>query len=466
MPPLLNFDSTDAFPPGGGERRAKLSGLASVLDRLRDELVQLDGPMLAGSIATPAEKLPLHSGFFQLPQQQLASYQADRQGSELALVLAVTKRLMTEVDSIVVLGSETASLGAEAMLASCCQPYFNQLSRGARGSRPRMYFAGNSLGNDPTQGLLQLLNAHRAQTAVGVQESWGVVVIDPSGEDRQVQAVLEPFLRALAVSCGGDPQLLRSRFIAVTGAEGELRGVAERLACPNVFSVPPSVGERFSLLSHVGLVPGALMGINIMKLMEGAQAIDEHFSTTKAADNIVLQLAAVSYLADVHCDEPIRALCVWNDALEATGRWYEHVVTGALNHRRAGPTPLTVTMPRDYRRFGQQCQNGPPNKLVHYVRVERSRFDPLRSSAETSGNWVNGLFVAEPSGGEADVAPTLPSVLDEVYEDALQGMREARIPATQISIPILDEYYQGQLFQLLMLATVVEGRLRGINPYR
>ena len=148
MPPLLRFDPSAAFVPKTGIEQSDVASLGPLLDKLRDEICEIDVRMLAGAIATPSSKQPLHGGFYRLPEQQLAEYEADRSGSELALILAATKRLMSEVDRVVVVGSGGSFLGARAVMDACCQPYFNELSRGERGSRPRICFAGNSIDND------------------------------------------------------------------------------------------------------------------------------------------------------------------------------------------------------------------------------------------------------------------------------------------------------------------------------
>ena len=150
--------------PDTGLDQSQIASLGPKLELLRDEICDLDVKMLDGAIPVPTSKQPLDAGFYLLPEKLLSQYEADRQGSELARILAKTKSLMAELDRVVVLGIGGSYMGAKALMDACCQPYFNELSRGERGSRPRIYFEGNNVDNDASQGLLHLLglNAHAA----------------------------------------------------------------------------------------------------------------------------------------------------------------------------------------------------------------------------------------------------------------------------------------------------------------
>lgn len=455
MSEMLRFDPSSAFLPQTGLEKGDVSSLGATLDKLRDEICDIDVKMLAGQIATPDSKQPLDAGFYLMPERLLSEYQADRQGSELARILAVTKQLMTEVDRVVVLGIGGSYMGAKALMDACCQPYFNELSRGERGSRPRIYFEGNNVDNDASQGLMHLLGAHRGQVATGVDESWGIVVISKSGGTLETASAFRQYLSALETNCGGDMQKVRSRVIPVTGASGKLHDFASELGCQEIFPVPDGVGGRFSVLSAVGLVPAALMGINIMKLLEGAQAMNEHFRTSKAAENIVLQYTAVNHLMETRRGASLRLLSVWSKALESAGMWYDQLLAESLGKNLKGATPLTTVNTRDLHSRHQQHQEGRRDKIVNNLIVENYRFDPLAiGKREKDVDQLNDI---------AD--KTLIDVMSAAIEGTNQALRDDGRPSTNIYMPKVDEYYMGQYFQMMMLATVVEGRLLGINPY-
>jgi glucose-6-phosphate isomerase len=455
MSDMLRFDPSLAYLPFTGIESTDVAGMGARLERLRDEISDIDVKMLAGQIPTPDSKQPLDAGFYLLPERLLSEYEADRGGSELGRVLAVTKQMMTEVDRVVVLGIGGSYMGAKALMDACCQPYFNELSRGERGSRPRIYFEGNNVDNDASQGLLHLLGAHREKPASGVEDSWGIVVISKSGGTLETASAFRQYLSALEANCGGDASLVRRRVIPVTGRSGKLHDFATELGCQEIFPVPDGVGGRFSVLSAVGVVPAALMGINIMKLLEGARAMNEHFRTAKAADNIVLQYTAVNHLMETRRGATIRLLSVWSKALESAGMWYDQLLAESLGKDLKGAMPLTTVNTRDLHSRHQQHQEGRRDKIVNNLIVENYRFDPLPIGRREKN--VDGLN---------DIADkTLINVMSAAIEGTNQALQDDGRPSTNLIMPRVDEYCMGQYFQMLMLATVVEGRLLGINPY-
>jgi glucose-6-phosphate isomerase len=455
MATLLRFDPSAAFLPETGLELGDVASLSSQLEKLRDEVCDIDVKMLAGEIATPDSKQPLDAGFYLLPERLLSEYEADRQGSELARILAVTKQLMSEVDRVVVLGIGGSYMGARALMDACCQPYFNELSRGERGSRPRIYFEGNNVDNDASQGLLHLLGAHKGQAAEGVDDSWGLVVISKSGGTLETASAFRQYLAALETSCGGDAKKVASRVIPVTGTSGKLHSFATELGCGDIFPVPDGVGGRFSVLSAVGLVPAALMGINVMKLLQGAADMNEHFRTSSAADNIVLQYTAVNHQMELKRGATARLLSVWSKALESAGMWYDQLLAESLGKDLRGAMPLTTVNTRDLHSRHQQHQEGRRDKIVNNVIVEKYRFDPLAiGKRDSDPDQLNDI---------AD--KTLPDIMHAAIEGTNQALKEDGRPSTNIYMPQVDEYYLGQYFQMLMLATVIEGRMMGINPY-
>jgi glucose-6-phosphate isomerase len=456
MPQLLRFDPFAAFLPQTGVEQIDVASLGPVLEKLRDEICQIDVKMLAGEFPIPSSKQPLDAGFYLLPERLLSEYEADRSGSELARILAVTKRLMAEVDRVVVLGVEASSAGPRAVLDACCQPYFNELSRGERGSRPRIYFVDDHLDNDAAQGLLHLIGAHRAQAASRVEDSWGLVVVSKSGDALETSIAFRQYMSALETSCGGNRDKVRSRFVPVTGNHGRLREMAIELGCQDIFAVPDGVGERFSVLSAAGLVPAALMGVNVMQLLGGARMMNEHFRNAKAAENMILQYAAINHLMETKRAARVRLLNLWNHGLESAGKWYQQLAAASLSKAGRDATLLSHVATRDWHAFHPSFPVGRCDRMVNHVVVEQCRFDALPvGTRESDTDRLNDI---------AD--KTLPEIMAATIERTRQAMRHDGCPSTTMSMTVLDEHHLGQFFQWLMLATVVEARLLGVNPYR
>ena len=343
-------------------------------------------------------------------------------------------------------------MGARALLEACCHPYYNELSRGERAGWPRIYFEGNNADNDATQGLLDLVGSSSPSS---VDERWSIVVISKSGGTLETAAGFRVFLRALEAACGGEGEQLAKLVVPVTGPSGKLRDLAAAIGCPDVFTIPDGVGGRFSVFSAVGLLPAALMGLNVVKLLEGAAAMNQHFHSAPVGENVVLDYVATCHLMEKKRGADIRVLSTWGKALEAAGLWYDQLLSESLGKDGKGATPITGVNTRDLHSRGQQHQDGALDKLITNVFTDAVRCDRLAiGTSERDQDQLNVL---------AD--KTLPDILAAARQGTNQAYADDGRPTANLKLPALDEASLGQLLQMLMLATVVEGRLVGTNPY-
>jgi len=266
---------------------------------------------------------------------------------------------------------------------------------------------------------------------------------------------LRVLLHDLRASLGSDAKELAKLIIPVTGRSGKLFDLANALGCRETFEVPDGVGGRFSVLSAVGLLPAALMGLDVERLLAGAAAMNEHFRNKGPAENMVLQYVGVCHLLESLRGCTIRVLSTWGKRLEALGLWYDQLLAESLGKQERGATPLTVVNTRDLHSRGQQHQDGRRDKLITNLIVEQGKGDPIRVGAsELNQDGLNEL-----------AGKTIVNIMAAAIEGTNQAYRDANRPTADIRLPRLDEYTLGQFFQMMMLATVVEGRLIGINPY-
>jgi glucose-6-phosphate isomerase len=244
-------------------------------------------------------------------------------------------------------------------------------------------------------------------------------------------------------------------IIPVTGSSGRLFDLARALGCDEIFPIPDGVGGRFSVLSAVGLVPAAVLGLDVVRLLEGAAAMNAHFRTAPPDQNVVLQYVGVCHLMERDHGATIRVLSTWGKSLEAAGLWYDQLLAESLGKQQRGATPLTVVNTRDLHSRGQQHQQGRRDKMITNVIIDHWRRDPLRVGRSSfDQDQLNSL---------AD--KTLPDIMAAAVAGTNQAYGEDHRPTADLHLPRLDEFSLGQFFQMMMLATVVEGRLIGINPY-
>jgi glucose-6-phosphate isomerase len=199
------------------------------------------------------------------------------------------------------------------------------------------------------------------------------------------------------------------------------------------------------------------MGLDIEAILQGAADMTERFAKTEPGDNPVLDYVGIGHLMEAWRGATVRVLSTWGKRLEALGLWYDQLLSESLGKNGQGATPITAVNTRDLHSRGQQHQDGRRDKLITNVIVENVTEHPVAIPswpANQNQDKLNSL-----SG------KTLPQVLEAAIAGTNQAYFEDFRPTASIMLPQLDEHVLGQIFQMLMLATSVEGRLIGINPY-
>ncbi|HTU17631.1 MAG TPA: glucose-6-phosphate isomerase [Gemmataceae bacterium] len=440
------------------ELRARHFLAPSRLKELVPRLMQCRGQVAAEREMrnVPPEMQPLDAGFIDLPQATLDNYRRKGESSDLGRVLSLATHLREQVDRVVFLGAAGATLGPRALFEALLSRYHNELPPETRLGVPRIYFEGDSADNDALQNLLDLLQI----TCIDPEqreERWAIVALGKTGDALEPAIALRVFRREATEYYGLRSEWLTELFAAVTGGESKLRRLFEAHGHEEstLLTMPENVGARFSAFTAAGLLPAAVMGLDVRALLLGAAAMTKHFLEEPFERNPVLQFAGVNYLMTEECHKPLRVLSVWSKKLEALGWWYDQLASSSLSKQGRGPTPLTIVCTRDLHARGQQHQDGPRDRLINNLVVKNARAVPiLVQMADHNEDDLNQLN-----------RKGLPDILQATLTGVNQAYHDAARPTADLVLPALSEHVMGQLLQMLMLATVVEARLMGVNPY-
>lgn len=430
---------------------ARLKELAARLQQVRSQVAaerDLTQP--------PPELLPLDTGFIDLPQKTLDEHRRKNDASVLGRVLRIATQLKEQADRVVILGIGGSYLGARALFEALRSAYHNELPTETRLGVPRIYFEGNNLDNDALQDLLDLLENTCVDPALR-EERWGVIVISKSGGTLETATAYRVLRREAAEYYGVRSEWLKRLFATVTGAKGMLRDLsrAEGLTDDEILTIPDNVGGRYSVLTPVGLLPAAVLGLDVRALLLGAAAMTKRFLEEPFDRNPVLQFAGVNYLMAEEFGKPLRVLSVWSKKLEALGLWYDQLLSESLGKQGRGATPLTTVQTRDLHSRGQQHQEGARDRFINNLVIKTPRTPPIAlGMADHNEDQLNQFS-----------RRTVPDLLNAAQRGTNQAYEEVARPTATLLVPSLSEHTMGQLMQLLMLATVVEGRLMGVNPY-
>ncbi len=384
---------------------------------------------------------PNEPNFYELPMAQGEAYRLHREASTLGRVFKVANSLMDQVDAFVIIGQGNGYFGPLAMKDVNTDPYHNEQRRGPRGGKPRLYFAGPSLDNDSIQALLWRLKAG-GYSETHHEHRFGIVLIDTQLDAQTLWPLFQHIHQAFGQSLSEHATDLGEQLIVPILRHGsELAKRCDSIACANRFWIPDSVAPGYELMTPVGLLPAALLGHDIMKLLEGAVALNERFQQTPVEREPCCQLAALQFLQHrlgTHPWQPERSqaagmeshaadhpwshlqlINMWDAALEPLARWNQWLLDHSWSHCRGGPLSGCTLLPRDRERF----ERWRPVSLTHHLLVDKCRTDPL-----------------------ADMIVAQQACLDQTLSDSA-------FLSTGTHLSTIDTYVLGQWFQMQMIAT-------------
>ena len=375
-------------------------------------------------------------GFLSLPTDAALHWQSTNFAS----------RARGNIDDVVVLGIGGSALGPIALRTALLAPAWNSLTTGERGGRPRLHVLDNV---DPhtISALLGRLSLERALFVVtsksgGTAETMAQYLIV---RERLAQAKLDAKGHVVFVT---DP------------AKGALRGIANTEGIP-ALEIPAAVGGRFSVLTPVGILPAALVGIDTAQLLAGARDIAERCATSgdRLTQNPAGVFATLQYLADTKLGRHIHVLMPYSDPLRDLADWFVQLWAESLGKHRAagdpgvGPTPFGALGATDQHSKVQLFMEGPPDKTVTFISVREGGADltipKLHSDVKELG-YLGGHQLGE-----------LLSIEQRATAGALA--RRGR-PNMTIHVDRVDAWHLGALFMLLEIATIYAGELYGVNP--
>lgn len=431
---------------------------ADRLEELRKVATDIRGQVGAErELLNPPPKLrPLQAGFIDLPQKLLDQYKRKQDASDLGKVLRIANRVREDVDRMVLLGIGGSYLGARALFDALCHTYHNEMPAKLRMGKPRMYFEGNNLDNDSLQELFELLENTCVDPEI-TEERWGAIVVSKAGGTLETAAAYRALRAEAAKFYGPKSPMLKRVIVPITGPKGKLRDLCRADGYPedDVLTIPDDVGGRFSVFTPVGLLPAAVMGLDIRAMLLGAATMTRRFLEEPFDRNPVLQYAAVNHLMTEERGKATRVMAVWSRKLEAIGWWYDQLLSESLGKNGRGATPITVVNTRDLHSRGQQHQEGTRDKLINNLIVKGTKHPALMiGMADRNEDELNSIS-----------RKGYPDLLDAAFKGTMEAYTEAARPTADLVLPNVTEHTIGQLMQMLMLATVVEGRMIGTNPY-
>jgi len=344
-------------------------------------------------------------------------------------------------EAVVVVGIGGSYLGARAVIDALSDSFDWLQDKEAR-KNPVIVYAGNNIGEDYLYELTGYLR----------DKEFGIINISKSGTTTEPALAFRLLKDQLENKVGKEET--RKRIVAITDAsKGALRSLATTEGY-KTFVIPDNVGGRYSVLTPVGLLPIAVAGINIRKLVGGAVEIEKATGPSASFDYNLPAIYALIRFDLYKQGKKIEILVNYHPKLHFLAEWWKQLYGESEGKENVGIFPAAVDFTTDLHSMGQWIQEGERTifETVISIREPNRKVEIPHDDRDLDGlNFLEGRRV------------------DQVNKMAELGTRIAHVdggvPNLLIELPKLNEQFVGQLIYFFEKACGISGYLLGINPF-
>ena len=352
-----------------------------------------------------------------------------------------SKKIAKESDILVVIGIGGSYLGARAVIESLTSTFYNLLSEKQR-KYPQILYVGNNLSPNYMNELIEYIG----------NKDFSVNVISKSGTTTEPAIAFRIFREILENKYGIDEA--RSRIYATTDKEkGALKTLAENEGYEQ-FVVPDNIGGRYSVLTAVGLLPIAVAGIDIDKLMEGARTAQERFDDSDLKYNECYQYAVIRNILYSKMNKTTEILVNYEPKMHYFTEWWKQLYGESEGKENKGIFPAGVDFTTDLHSMGQYIQEGRRDLFETVISIKTPKNDIIINPDDDNLDGLNYL-----SG----------KTMDYVNKKAMEGTIKAHVdgdvPNIEIEMNKLDEKNIGELIYFFEKACAMSGMILGVNPF-
>ena len=363
----------------------------------------------------------------------------DYDKEEFARIKKAAEKIQSDSDVLLVVGIGGSYLGARAAIEFLNHSFYNVLPKGKR-KTPEIYFVGNSISSKYIKDLQDVLEG----------KDFSVNIISKSGTTTEPAIAFRVFKKML-IDKYGKEEAGRRIYATTDRAKGALKNLANEEGYES-FVVPDDVGGRFSVLTAVGLLPIAVSGADIDKLMEGAASGRKKALEAPYEENGALLYAARNILH--RKGKQVEIVANYEPSLHYVSEWWKQLYGESEGKDQRGIFPAAVDLTTDLHSMGQFIQDGSRIMFETVLNVEESPAEVLldREEVDTDGmNYLAGKSV------------------DFVNKSAMNGTilahTDGNVPNLLVNIPEQNEFCLGELFYFFEFACGVSGYLLGVNPF-
>ncbi len=360
--------------------------------------------------------------------------------AEVIRIKKAAERIRANSDVLIVIGIGGSYLGARAVIEALSSSFSSMLSKEKRNA-PLVLYAGNNISPNYLNELVEAIEG----------KDFSINVISKSGTTTEPAIAFRLFREILENKYGIDEA--RKRIFVTTDKEkGALKKLSDEEGYEN-FVIPDNIGGRYSVLTPVGLLPIAVVGFDIDKLMKGAQIAREKYLDDNVKYNDCYKYAVVRNILYKN-GKNIEILVNYEPKMHYITEWWKQLFGESEGKENKGIFPAGVDFTTDLHSMGQYIQEGERKLFETVVTVNETKSNIDIKAEEDNADGLNYL------AGKT---------LDYVNKKAMEGTMIAHVsggcPNIAIEIEKLDEETIGHLIYFFEKACAMSGYILGINPF-
>ncbi|MGN0308829.1 MAG: glucose-6-phosphate isomerase [Lachnospiraceae bacterium] len=364
----------------------------------------------------------------------------DYDKEEFARIKKAAARIQEDSEVLLVIGIGGSYLGARAAIEFLRHSFYNVVDKSIR-KTPEIYFVGNSISSTYIHDLLEVIG----------DRDFSINMISKSGTTTEPAIAFRVF-KEMAEKKYGKEGAAKRIYATTDKARGSLKGLADAEGY-ETFVVPDDVGGRFSVLTAVGLLPIAVSGADIDKLIEGARDGRKKALENPFEDNDALQYAALRNIM-LRKGKGIEILANYEPSIHYVSEWWKQLYGESEGKDQKGIFPASVDLTTDLHSMGQFIQDGARTLFETVIDLETSREEIILGEEAVDLDGLNYL-----------AGKTVDFVNKSAMNGTVLAHTDGQVPNFMIHVPQANEFYLGQLFYFFEFACGVSGYLLGVNPF-
>ena len=359
---------------------------------------------------------------------------------EFKKIKECAKKIQSDSEVLLVIGIGGSYLGARAVIESLTNTFYNLQDKETR-KTPQIIYVGNNLSPNYINDVIDLVSS----------KDFSINVISKSGTTTE-PAIAFRIFRELIESKYGLEEARKRIYVTTDKKKGALKTLAQKEKY-ETFVIPDNVGGRYSVLTAVGLLPIAVAGIDVDKLMKGARFAQDKYCDSDLKYNECYKYAVVRNILYKN-DKNIEILVNYEPKMHYMTEWWKQLFGESEGKKNKGIYPSGADFTTDLHSLGQYIQEGRRNLFETVIRIEKPETNISINIDEDDLDGLNYL-----------VGKSLDFVNKKAMEGTIQAHKDGDVPNILITMDELLPETLGQLIYFFELACAMSGSILGVNPF-